>query len=158
QRSSSVASDRRCSWPDGLLRRQLPRRAARTGRASRRHSRRSTSGASSLLESGPSRDETHRLYVWRRGPVNQAQKSPASAGAFRIAGAGFEPATFGFPEVQAKIATLIRVGNSAEVAAGAAGISRSSFFSWLAKGHAETTGRYRAFREAVDQARAESES
>ena len=61
------------------------------------------------------------------------------------------------PEIQRTISRLIRAGNAAEVAAGAAGISRSSFFAWMQKGRDDDSGRYRAFREAIERARVEAE-
>lgn len=41
------------------------------------------------------------------------------------------------PDLQEKIVELIRLGNYAEDAAGASGISRSTFFGWIVRGRAE---------------------
>jgi hypothetical protein len=61
--------------------------------------------------------------------------------------------------VQHQIATLIAVGNTIEVAARVAGVSDDSVHRWLARG--ELPGKpnqpYRAFREAVERAKAERE-
>lgn len=64
------------------------------------------------------------------------------------------------PETQTQITRLIQVGNTVEVAAEAAGISRSTFFSWMERG-AEAGPKnkpFRDFRTAVEQARAEAEA
>ena len=64
------------------------------------------------------------------------------------------------PEVTDQIARLIRVGNTVEVAAVAAGISRSTYFAWMDRGTkaGKADEPYREFREAVGQARAEAEA
>ncbi len=41
------------------------------------------------------------------------------------------------PDLQEKIVELIRLGNYAEDAAGASGISRSTFFAWMVRGKTE---------------------
>ena len=70
------------------------------------------------------------------------------------------PASKLSPEVQEQIVRLIKVGNTNEVAADAAGISRATFFSWMDRGKkvGKTNKPYRDFREAVEQARAEAEA
>lgn len=64
------------------------------------------------------------------------------------------------PEVTTQITRLIRVGNTNEIAADAAGISRTTFFSWMDRGTkgGRTNKPYRDFRQAVEQARAEAEA
>ena len=63
---------------------------------------------------------------------------------------------------EARVAALIdalKVGCSAEVACRAAGIGRSTFKAWLARGKSPdpTDAPYRAFRAAVQKARAHGE-
>lgn len=62
------------------------------------------------------------------------------------------------PELREQIAQLIRAGNTVETAAAAAGLSERSFYSWMERGEAESSGDYVDFRDAVEQARAESEA
>lgn len=64
------------------------------------------------------------------------------------------------PEVQDTIARMIKVGVPIEMAAEAAGIARSTFFDWLKRGEAKGTKnkRFRDFRAAIEQARAEAEA
>lgn len=64
------------------------------------------------------------------------------------------------PETTSTIVTLIRAGNTVEVAADAAGINRATFFDWMDRG-TRTAARdrpYREFREQVERARAEAET
>lgn len=70
------------------------------------------------------------------------------------------PASKLTPEVTDQITRLIRVGNTVEIAAAAAGISRSTFFAWMDRGKKSgaSNAPYREFREAVGQARAEAEA
>jgi transposase len=64
------------------------------------------------------------------------------------------------PELQEKVAGLIRAGNTVEIAAEASGISEATFYAWMARG--ERSGKadapYRAFRDAVEQAKAGGEA
>lgn len=54
---------------------------------------------------------------------------------------------------------LIRAGTTIDVAAAAVGVSRASIYSWLKQGEKARKGTYaRELREAVERARAESES
>lgn len=64
------------------------------------------------------------------------------------------------PDVQAQIAALIRAGNTVEVAAAAAGIGQGTFYEWMARGEKPGAANvpFRGFREAIEQARAESEA
>lgn len=75
------------------------------------------------------------------------------------------------PERIEKIIKLIRLGNFAETAAAAGGISKQTYYNWLAKGREErerldmTGGKPRAtekpfleFFDAVEEARAEAEA
>lgn len=61
-------------------------------------------------------------------------------------------------EREHQICNLIRVGNTVETAAEAAGISGATYFNWMEKGLQEKEGTYHDFREAVERARAESEA
>lgn len=61
------------------------------------------------------------------------------------------------PEVQERVAMLIRVGNTVEIAAQATGIGRSTFFLWMNRG-AEGVEPYVQFVAAVEQSRAEAEA
>lgn len=58
------------------------------------------------------------------------------------------------PEVQEKIVNLIKVGNYAETAARAAGISKTTYYNWMA----DDRPQYVEFRDAVETAEAEAES
>ena len=64
------------------------------------------------------------------------------------------------PEVQEQITRLIRVGNTVEVSAEAAGIARNTFNHWMQRGTEEGVKNkpHRDFREAVERARAEAEA
>jgi hypothetical protein len=57
-------------------------------------------------------------------------------------------------EVQDRVVALIRAGNTVQVAAQAAGICRRTFHLWMAR----DDDPYRAFRAAVEQARADAEA
>ncbi len=61
------------------------------------------------------------------------------------------------PELQARLVKLIQVGNYAEVAARACGISKDTFYAWLLRG-----GRgeepFKSLSDAVDTAAAENEA
>lgn len=57
-----------------------------------------------------------------------------------------------------KIVKAIKEGSPHETAAQAAGISPSTFYSWLQKGEAAETGQYKDFAEKVAQAEAQAES
>jgi hypothetical protein len=61
--------------------------------------------------------------------------------------------------VQHQVATVIAVGNTIEVAARVAGISDDSVHRWLARGElpGKPNQQYRAFREAVERAKADRE-
>lgn len=61
------------------------------------------------------------------------------------------------PETQSRICELIEDGNYARVAAEAAGISESTFYSWLEQGKEARSGKYREFLESVTRAEAASE-
>lgn len=64
------------------------------------------------------------------------------------------------PEVQERICTLIKVGNTVEVAVDAAGIAESTFYTWMERGtrNGKNYAKYRAFRDEVHRARAEAEA
>ena len=64
------------------------------------------------------------------------------------------------PELQDRLCTLIRVGNTVEVAADAVGISESTFYLWMERGTKSggSYTRYRNFRSEVERARAEAEA
>jgi transposase len=61
-----------------------------------------------------------------------------------------------------RIVAVLRSGGYVETAAAVAGITKRTFYGWMARGDATGTkavdAPYRAFRERVDQARAEAES
>lgn len=61
------------------------------------------------------------------------------------------------PAVQAKIVAGVERGNYGEVAAALAGVSRASFFRWLARGEAEEQGPFRDFRDAIKEAESAGE-
>jgi transposase len=61
------------------------------------------------------------------------------------------------PQVQERIVGLIAAGSYAEPAARAAGISASTFYSWMERGQLEEDGIFREFREAIKRAEAEAE-
>ena len=60
-------------------------------------------------------------------------------------------------QLQAEIIKRIAVGSYADVAAVAAGVPRSTFYAWMARGRKAKRGRYRAFLHAVRRAEAEAE-
>lgn len=53
------------------------------------------------------------------------------------------------PEVQEKLITALKSGNYRDAAATYAGISRPTFYTWMARGEEEGTGPYAEFRAAV---------
>lgn len=62
-------------------------------------------------------------------------------------------------ELIARIAQMIRAGNYVEVACAAAGVSRQTFYNWLAEGEADKAAPiYKEFRDRIDAARAEGEA
>ncbi len=60
-------------------------------------------------------------------------------------------------QLQAEIVKRISVGNYAVVAAIAAGVQRSTFYAWIARGRKQKRGRYRSFLLAVRRAESEAE-
>lgn len=64
------------------------------------------------------------------------------------------------PDVQAKVAEMLRAGNHVEAAAEAAGISRATFYAWLKRAESKRAADrpYREFAAAVEQAQAEAEA
>lgn len=64
------------------------------------------------------------------------------------------------PEIQERICNLLRVGNTVETAAGAAGIAPETFYDWMRRGERKGSRekKYRDFKSAVEQARAEAEA
>jgi hypothetical protein len=64
------------------------------------------------------------------------------------------------PEVETRITNLLRVGNTVEIAAAAAGISPETFYDWMRRGERKGSRekKYRDFKAAVEQARAEAET
>lgn len=64
------------------------------------------------------------------------------------------------PDLQERFCALVRAGNTVEIAAEAVGIGESTFYSWMDRGErGKPADRpYKAFREAVEQARGEAES
>lgn len=61
------------------------------------------------------------------------------------------------PDLQRKLVTLIKVGNYAEVAARACGISKDTFYKWLLRG-GKGEEPFKSLADAVEHAAAESES
>jgi transposase len=61
------------------------------------------------------------------------------------------------PQVHERIVGLIEAGSYAEPAARAAGISASTFYSWMERGELEEDGIFREFREAIKRAEAVAE-
>lgn len=61
------------------------------------------------------------------------------------------------PERQARLCEAIGAGLPRERAAEWAGIGSSTFFRWLERGRTATSGRYREFWEAVEQAELRTE-
>jgi transposase len=61
------------------------------------------------------------------------------------------------PEVQAQICEAVAAGNTRHDAAAYAGVGRSTFLAWLARGKQKKGGaRYRDFRDAVKKAEADA--
>ena len=58
------------------------------------------------------------------------------------------------PESQRKICLALAAGNVREHAARSAGISKQTFYSWMAKGRKTRKGKYREFLDAVTLAEA----
>lgn len=61
------------------------------------------------------------------------------------------------PEVQERIATALRAGSYLETAAQLAGVSRSTLYSWLARGRAARSGPFLDFLNTVEGAIAQAE-
>ena len=62
------------------------------------------------------------------------------------------------PERHKRIVDLMEAGNYPETAAGACGVSSTAFFSWMAKGRAAKSGKYREFADDVVRAREAAEA
>ena len=63
------------------------------------------------------------------------------------------------PDVADHIVRLLKSGSYVDVACAAAGVGRSSFYEWYARGELDTGSRaFRDFRERVDKARAQGEA
>ena len=62
------------------------------------------------------------------------------------------------PERQQKIITLLRSGNSRDCAMLAAGVSRTSFYRWMARGREAKSGVYRDFWDSIEKAESEAEA
>lgn len=62
------------------------------------------------------------------------------------------------PEVQDRIIQALKAGNYVETAAEYAGIGKTTFYRWMARGEQASRGIYREFRDAVMRARAEAEA
>jgi transposase-like protein len=64
------------------------------------------------------------------------------------------------PQMRERVAKLIQTGLTVEVVAGAVGISEPTFYAWMVRGEGARAADapYRAFREAVEAARAEHEA
>jgi len=62
------------------------------------------------------------------------------------------------PRVHTVIIESIRAGNYMEVAARAAGVSKTALYVWIEKGHKQTRGDYRDFVDALQRAEADSEA
>lgn len=60
------------------------------------------------------------------------------------------------PEMADRILGYVRMGVPNKAAAEAAGIGRTTFYAWKAKGEAAASGHYRDFTDALKQAEAES--
>ena len=60
-------------------------------------------------------------------------------------------------EVQERVVAAVRAGNYAEAACQASGISSSTYYRWMARGEAESSGIHAAFRDAILQAQAVAE-
>lgn len=56
------------------------------------------------------------------------------------------------PQIQQRIVEALNAGNYRHVAAAYGGIGLSTFHRWLAQGAAQKRGRFRAFREAIEEA------
>lgn len=63
------------------------------------------------------------------------------------------------PDAIAQLEQLVRAGTTIDVAAAAVGVNRATIYRWLAAGEKARKGTYtRDLREAIERARAESES
>lgn len=62
------------------------------------------------------------------------------------------------PALQKKIIAMIRDGVTPEIAAVAAGVGRTTYYRWTARGREETEGPYRDFWDAIEKAIAECEA
>lgn len=62
------------------------------------------------------------------------------------------------PKLQRKIVAMVRDGVSPEVAAVAAGLHRSTYYDWRARGRTEGSGPYSDFSDAVESAIAQCEA
>ena len=61
------------------------------------------------------------------------------------------------PATQEKILTYLAAGAYVETAAVAAGVAKSTLYDWMKRGEAQRSGKYRTFKDAVDQALAQDE-
>ena len=92
-----------------------------------------------------------------RKPTQPAKRKPARPPAAPRRPRG-RPAKL-TPDAIAQIESLLRAGATADVAAQAAGVSRSSFYSWLKQGERARAGSpARDLRDRVERARAEGET
>lgn len=62
------------------------------------------------------------------------------------------------PELQAKIVQTIQAGNYIETAAAFVGVSKPTLYDWMKRGHAQKTGQFRDFLNAVQMALASAET
>jgi hypothetical protein len=62
------------------------------------------------------------------------------------------------PEIERKLTSAIAAGNYHEVACSLAGISTSTFYSWMKKGEQAKSGQFLDFREAIKKAEAIAEA
>lgn len=60
------------------------------------------------------------------------------------------------PTVQAAVVQAIAGGNTRETSAAFAGITKNTFYEWLARGRAAQSGLYREFADAIEKAEADA--
>jgi transposase len=61
------------------------------------------------------------------------------------------------PEVRKRLCDAVAAGNNRTVAAEFAGVGRSTFLSWMAKGRCQKSGPYRDLLDAIKKAEADAE-
>lgn len=58
------------------------------------------------------------------------------------------------PELIERVASVVRVGNYLDTAARYCGIDKVTFYSWMKRGHAQKSGLFRDFLNALEEAQA----